>query len=238
MGTEEPDRPRMGDQKDAGASSGNANPGDLGRRIAERRNELGLTRGEVAARAGMDASYLAYLEERHSAIPSRSTLLRLAAALETTVPRLEGAGMGWPPGAGSVPAGAPRLEALGREECLNHIRRGGVGRLVFDDERGPVALPVNYRMLGNDLVFRTGDGSIAAAVESGRQVSLETDHLDDALGEAWSVLVTGKAHEVDDAEELRRVDALDIVPWAGGDRHTVVRIVASEITGRVIRRSA
>jgi nitroimidazol reductase NimA-like FMN-containing flavoprotein (pyridoxamine 5'-phosphate oxidase superfamily) len=228
----------MGDQQDAGASSRNADPGDLGRRIAERRNELGLTRGEVATRAGMDASYLAYLEERHSSIPSRSTLFRLAATLETTVRRLEGAGMGSPPGAGSIPGGAPRLEVLGREECLNHIRQGGAGRLVFDDERGPVALPVNYRMLGNDLVFRTGDGSIAAAVESGKQVSLETDHLDDALGEAWSVLVTGKAYEVDDAEELRRVEVLGIVPWAGGDRHTVVRIVASEITGRVIRRSA
>jgi hypothetical protein len=35
--------------------------GDLGRRIARRRTELGLTRRETAQRAGMAPSYLRYL---------------------------------------------------------------------------------------------------------------------------------------------------------------------------------
>ncbi len=204
--------------------------------MAERRRELGLSREEVAQRAGMDPTYVAYLEGQPSARPEHSTLFRLAVALETTVPKLQGAGTGWPPGASVLPAGTPVFEVMTDQECMGHIRLGGIGRLVFDDERGPVALPVNFRMLGDDLVFRTGEGSIAAGIRAGKKVSLEVDHLDDALGEGWSVLITGKAYEVTDPKEIGQVNEVGIEPWAGGDRHVVVRLVPTQITGREIRR--
>ncbi|SDH96608.1 Helix-turn-helix domain-containing protein, partial [Sinosporangium album] len=38
-------------------------PGDIGRRVARRREDLGLTREQLAERTGMDPGYLAYLEE-------------------------------------------------------------------------------------------------------------------------------------------------------------------------------
>ncbi|HEY3683542.1 MAG TPA: helix-turn-helix transcriptional regulator [Streptosporangiaceae bacterium] len=58
-------------------------PGDLARRIAARREELGLTRETVARRAGMGPGYLGHLEE-HATMPTWETLRRVAAALETT----------------------------------------------------------------------------------------------------------------------------------------------------------
>jgi transcriptional regulator with XRE-family HTH domain len=79
---------------DAGSS------GDLGRRIAQRRAELGLDRAEVAFRAGVDPGYLAYLEEHPAATAQPSTVRRLAVALATTWEPLAGIGFGDPVGAG------------------------------------------------------------------------------------------------------------------------------------------
>lgn len=67
-----------------------SHPGDIGRRVAAERRRQGLTRAETARRAKMAPQYLAYLEER-SADPSLATLIRLAAALGTSVAALRGA---------------------------------------------------------------------------------------------------------------------------------------------------
>lgn len=218
------------------AAEDSHDPGDLGRRLTERRRALGLEREEVARRAGMDPGYLEHVEERASARPSPAACARLAAALETTVAWLRGGGIDRPPGGGQPPASAPVLEVLERAECLGRIKPGGIGRVVFNETRGPVALPVNYRTLGEDIVFRTGEGAIAAAVQAGGRLSVEVDHLDEPLGEGWSVLVSGETSIVTDPDELRSVDELRIEPWAGGDRHRVIRIVATEVSGRRIRR--
>jgi transcriptional regulator with XRE-family HTH domain len=66
-------------------------PGDLGKRIAARRRQLGLSRAELAAIAGLSMSYLTYLETRPAA-PTMTCLIDLADALETTAGALLGAG--------------------------------------------------------------------------------------------------------------------------------------------------
>ena len=66
-------------------------PGDLGRRIAARRRQLGWSRAELAVKAGQSVSYLTYLET-HPALVTMTCLLELADALETTAEALLGAG--------------------------------------------------------------------------------------------------------------------------------------------------
>ncbi len=61
------------------------------------------------------------------------------------------------------------------------------------------------------------------------------DHLDDALGEGWSVLLSGTASVITDPAGLDQAKALGIEPWAGGDRQTYVRIAVTQVTGRRIR---
>lgn len=71
-----------------------ATRGDLGRRVRERRSELALSQAVVAHRAGMDPTYLRYVEESAAtAAINSSTLYRLAAALEATAPKLQGEGL-------------------------------------------------------------------------------------------------------------------------------------------------
>jgi len=110
-----------------------------------------------------------------------------------------------------------------------------VGRFLFSEPRGPVAVPVNYRMLGDDIVFRTAAGASPAAGAAQQRVSFEADHLDEALGEGWSVLVSGHARTVTGAAELAEVQRLGVAPWAGGTRETYVRITPAVMTGRRIR---
>ncbi|MFJ4989482.1 helix-turn-helix domain-containing protein [Streptomyces sp. NPDC088732] len=71
--------------------------GDIGRRVARRREELGLSRDEVALRAGLSTGYLRFLEEEATAAPAMGTLRGLAAALSTTVVALNGGEADLPP---------------------------------------------------------------------------------------------------------------------------------------------
>lgn len=208
---------------------------DLGRRISEQRKRAGLSRDEVAQRAGLAPEYLAYLESSPDPNPTQATLIQLAAALDTGVGTLSGAGLYQPPGQRGA-AKHPVLTQLTTDECRALIARGGVGRVLFIEEgRGPVAIPVNFRMDGDDVVFRTGGGAGIAAGLRQASVSFDVDHLDEALSEGWSVLLTGTAVVITDPAELEHVTSLGIEPWAGGERPTYVRLQPRQITGRAIR---
>jgi transcriptional regulator with XRE-family HTH domain len=210
--------------------------GDLGHRVAERRREIGLTREEVAQRAGMHSGYLDYLEHSPDAAVTAGALLRLAAALETTPAFLRGGHVDRPPGPGRA-GPHPHLDVLGREECERLLAGGGVGRFVFVSPRGPVALPVNFRFLDGDVLFRTRPkGALAAA--AGTTVSLEVDRIDEPMSEGWSVLVSGRARLVDDPSELERAADLGIEPWPGGHREALMRIETEAISGRRIRQGS
>jgi len=208
---------------------------DLGRRLCEQRERAGLSRGEAAERAGLAAGYLAYLESSPDPNPTQATLIRLAAALGTMPGALSGAGLTLPPGQRGA-AASPVLFSLTADECRGLIAPGGVGRVLFAEPgRGPVAIPVNYRMEGADVVFRTGGGARMADSLRHGPVSFDVDHLDEALSEGWSVLVTGTASVITDPAELDRAAALGVEPWAGGERPVYVRLRAAQVTGRAIR---
>ena len=55
----------------------------IGKRIAQRRKELGLKQAEVCERAGINDKYLSCIE-RATSIPSLEVIMRLALALDTT----------------------------------------------------------------------------------------------------------------------------------------------------------
>ena len=209
--------------------------GDLGRRVCDRRKVLGLTVDEVAARANMDPSFLHKVEESPASDLSVAAQWRLAAALETTVDQIRGGGTQEPPGQ-AKPVEVRNIDVLDREACRSLIAPGGVGRIVFTEARGPVALPVNYRMLGEDIVFRTAATSALRRALKHEQVSFEVDFLDDALAEGWSVLVSGSGDLIVDPVRLQSALKSGVTPWANGKRDDFICIEPREITGRRIRR--
>lgn len=208
-------------------------PGDLGRRVSQRRLEHGLSRDELAAAAGMAPDYLRYVEE-HPAAVSPAALLHLARALDTTVGDLLGGPATRPPSRRSTTP-RPGLVTLSEDECRRLLGLGGVGRLVLVEARGPAAIPVNFAVLHGDVVYRTSSTSPAADVD-GRAVGFEADRLDDAAHEGWSVLVTGTARRLTDPEQVSEVLRL-VEPWAGEDRDVTIAVTPSELSGRRIESS-
>ena len=207
-------------------------PGDLSKRIARRRAELRLSRAQVAARAGLSLRYVEYLE-RYPARPEGLALRKLAAALQTTPAALLGAGAQLPtaPRRSGRP---PVVTKLLPTECRRLIAPGGIGRIAFGTASGPVVLPVNFAVVAGTIVIRTSEGSMIEGHADDR-VAFEVDHIDEALGQGWSVLVRGSAHRVAHPAELQivRHDAA-IWPWPGDDRDVYVRLIPDVITGRRI----
>jgi transcriptional regulator with XRE-family HTH domain len=157
----------------AASAAAYAARGDIGRRIAQRRGELGLTRQETAERAGTVPSYLQYLEEQSTATPGTGVLIRLADALETTVTALRGGDADLPPGAGRA-AGHPELVELSTEECRARLSTHGVGRLAMSTPTGPVVVPVNYSVVDDAVVFRTAPGAAPRPPPGSRSPSRST----------------------------------------------------------------
>jgi nitroimidazol reductase NimA-like FMN-containing flavoprotein (pyridoxamine 5'-phosphate oxidase superfamily) len=107
-----------------------------------------------------------------------------------------------------------------------------VGRLAVVVDGRPEVYPVNYAVDHGTVVFRTAAGTkLAAAMESG-YVAFEADGLDRSAGEAWSVLVKGRAEEIRDVEALIDAVELPLRPWQGSPKHRFVRVVADEVSGR------
>jgi transcriptional regulator with XRE-family HTH domain len=208
--------------------------GDLGRRVSERRHEQGLSVEELAHRAGMDPTFVGRLETSASPELTRMALLKLAIALDTTIDLLSGGGTQAPPGQADS-SRQPVLTTLDLESCRELIRSGGVGRIVFSQSRGPVALPVNFRVVDDNVVFRTAPLPELTSSVPLEHVSFEVDHIDEALSEGWSVLISGQGHVIVDPSELQSAQAAGVNPWAGGERDVFVSIVPGEVTGRRIR---
>ncbi|MEU7642601.1 MULTISPECIES: pyridoxamine 5'-phosphate oxidase family protein [unclassified Streptomyces] len=206
---------------------------DLGRRAAQRRQQLGLTREEVATRAAASPGYLQYVEE-HGAEPSIGFLLRLAGALDTTVAELTGRTADLPPGFGK--AGAhPEVLALSPDECRKLLSTHGIGRVAVTLNDTPAVFPVNYTVVDDVIAYRTQAGSGPAAA-AGHEAALEVDRIDDAYSQGWSVLAVGPAEVVTGFYASRKFEEQAYsAPWVGSGRYQWIAIRPARLSGRRIR---
>jgi uncharacterized protein len=131
--------------------------------------------------------------------------------------------MGWVDQRGS--------EVLTRNECfrLLAVHAGGVGRVGLLESGRVVIEPVLYRMLGRDVLFQIGPGSMLEAAEHPSIVSFEVDNL--AQPEGWSVLVRGLLRRVDEGAEAqaRPLGVKPLVPKPGT---SFVMIRSDTVSGR------
>jgi len=129
------------------------------------------------------------------------------------------------------------LGLLTREQCLDHLRRGGVGRVGLTMHGLPVILPVNFVFVDGDVVFRTSEGTKLQAAAENTVVAFELDAYDDRNASGWSVLVVGHSSTVTDRRDVARLVTYDIAPWADGGRASYVRVRPQLVSGRQIGTS-
>lgn len=223
-----------GEEGQPGGPAGAPSRGDsMAARASLRREQLGMTREEVAERAGMSVAYLRHLESLGGGFDP-AALMRLAATLEMPYEDLVEGRSDAPPGR-STAAPRPVLMQLSERACWNRLGTHGIGRLGLSADTGPVVLPVNFLVDARTIVYRTDPGGTAAAA-AGDRLAFETDHIDEQLRNGWSVLVTGTADHITDPDAVHALgERPGAQPWAGGARSLWIRIVPTRISGRTIR---
>jgi uncharacterized protein len=127
-----------------------------------------------------------------------------------------------------------RWQELTKEECFSLLAGQHLGRVVLVDDRGPLALPVNFVLDQHTVLFRTDEGTKRDGAVRGGRVAFEIDGVDEATRTGWSVLVRGEATEVTDPAELARARGLPLYPWALGAKGHYLRILPTLLTGRRI----
>ena len=126
------------------------------------------------------------------------------------------------------------LEYLSPNECFGLLADASVGRLVYLDDLGPLAVPVNFAMAGHDIVFRVEGGTKQAAMHQ-PMLAFEVDHVDEDREFGWSVLVRGTGAEVEMERVpalLRAMDGHFPAPWAFGIHNVWLQIAPHTVTGR------
>jgi hypothetical protein len=155
---------------------------------------------------------------------------------------VEGMTMSAHPGSTHDGHDLPVLEHLDEAECLRLISPGGIGRIVYMGRYGLTVLPVNYKLYGGAIVFRTaqasptGEDLQTGIAHAEYKVAFEIDEIDPVAREGWSVLIHGPAHHMTTDTERAEVEESGVVPWPGGDKEQAIRITPDRITGRRLRQ--
>ncbi|WP_439681263.1 helix-turn-helix domain-containing protein [Embleya sp. MST-111070] len=204
---------------------------DIPRNIRRRREQLGLTRADVCARAGLPMKWLVELEVGDAPL-SRAALGGLAVALETSVTALV-SGLSDAPEADTPDA--PRLLVMSETECRARLAGHEVGRLAGGLDQAPWVLPVNYVIDGEDIVFTTRPDSPLAHVRGA--AAFEVDDVDRYARLGWSVLVIGVVEPVTDPIEIARLAEAGGGTWPARRSELWFRICPGRVTGRRVRPS-
>ena len=127
------------------------------------------------------------------------------------------------------------ITVLEANTCWDLLRAAEVGRLAVAVGTQPDIFPINYVVDHGTVVFRTAEGTKLAAAVLGRGVAFEIDGYDADAGDAWSVVVKGRATEIERMQDV--FDALDLplFPWHASPKHRFVRIEPEDISGRRFR---
>jgi nitroimidazol reductase NimA-like FMN-containing flavoprotein (pyridoxamine 5'-phosphate oxidase superfamily) len=93
---------------------------------------------------------------------------------------------------------------------------------------------VNYAMVEDRIVFRSGPGSKLTAAERGGPAAFEIDEVDDRTGSGWSVVVRGHLRVVTSKQQLFALGASRLVPYVPGGKGSWVALHPDSVTGRKV----
>ena len=124
------------------------------------------------------------------------------------------------------------MEILDAPTCWALLRQAEVGRLAVAIQNKPDIFPINHIVDHGSIVFRTAEGPKLASAVLGLAVAYEVDGYEPDTGEAWSVVVKGRAGEIEQMHEVLEALDLPLFPWHAAHKPRFVRIQAREVTGR------
>jgi nitroimidazol reductase NimA-like FMN-containing flavoprotein (pyridoxamine 5'-phosphate oxidase superfamily) len=126
------------------------------------------------------------------------------------------------------------MELLTHSECFALLATVPVGRVVYSDRAMPIIVPVNFSLVGSDVIVRTGRRSRLAMHAPGNVVAFEVDDIDMASRSGWSVVLTGVIRLVRDSDELGQLDDLSLPAWGATDFDSYLSLRPDVVSGRRI----
>lgn len=125
------------------------------------------------------------------------------------------------------------FEAIPAEDCWELLRTHGMGRIAWANSEGITILPVNHTVVEGGIIVRTTPTGLLGELAHDVTVAFQIDEVDAETRIAWSVLARGRAKELTEAERVDQAASIP-EPWAGGERHLLLRINVEQISGRVL----
>jgi uncharacterized protein len=122
--------------------------------------------------------------------------------------------------------------SLEPRDCWALLRTTDVGRLAVNVRGDPDIFPVNFVVDHGSIVFRTASGTKLAFAVIGGKVAFEADGYDADAKLAWSVVLKGPAHPIENLHEFIDAARLPLFPWHDSPKNHFVRVEPEEITGR------
>jgi uncharacterized protein len=123
-----------------------------------------------------------------------------------------------------------RIEPAG---CRQLLAAASVGRLAVVDQGRPALVVLNHAVDGDDVLFRTAEGSMLARLTHHEPVPavFEVDSAFPPGRSGWSVIAKGNLLRESHPARWARARA-KIATWAAGERDVVLRLEVGEVTGR------
>jgi hypothetical protein len=135
-------------------------------------------------------------------------------------------------GGGAIALDSAGFEILDRDECFSLLSKAKLGRVAVTIGALPAIFPVNFCMVGGQVVFRSGEGTKLTAALSGTIVAFEVDWACEAVGEVWSVQIVGASRVVEPADDRVAAELAALGSWAPVPRRYLVKITPEKVSGR------
>ncbi len=126
------------------------------------------------------------------------------------------------------------VRVLSDDECRDLLRTSTLARLALTVGGEVDIFPVNVYSDGNSILIRTAPGTKLLELTIHDSVALEMDGYTDE--EAWSVVVHGRARQLESQTEIDEADRAPLRPWIPTLKYRYVRVEPERMTGRRFRR--
>ena len=123
-----------------------------------------------------------------------------------------------------------RLLELDETECWELLRSREVGRMAYDDQLGPMVVPITFVVDDRSVLFRIAPYSELARYLPGTRAAVEVDDIDYFTRSGWSVVLRGPVEKVE-SDELPAPEDRP-TPWPAGQRGLYLRLTPRAVTGR------
>lgn len=118
---------------------------------------------------------------------------------------------------------------LKKDECWDLLRDNTFGRIAYHLRGRSRITPLNYTVEGEQIIFRTAEGSKFFALKVEDNVALQIDHVGE--NSAWSVVAHGPVREISEDDEVAEL-TVNLRPLIRTKKEHVFVIDVDKVRGR------